>query len=303
MRLFQYMLVPFGLSFRFASIDYYFSGITVSIFGLFFVTTVLSFGVFNDIKMVVLKISFLVTVLCLIRSFKLLQQNLEKFYEMYDEILAFDETHTPQTNKFGLSMIIFLLSFMLTYITGMYIVSTNSFINEIFELVNFKVYLYHHFAITSFYFVYWLYVIQFIVFEFLYKYYNVLNFNNKCLERFLCYKPDYLIVYKINDVINKFEENESNLKQIIYPLERTIVTMVLSFNFVMFMEILIYLDHNIDVIFIYMSILFMLFMSFYFVFTQTVIFKQRRVETILMKSIDQWKNAPDNAFIGRIVTK
>ena len=149
MRLFQYMLVPFGLSFRFNSLDYYFTGITISIFGLFFVTTVLSFGAFNDTKMILLKANFLVTVSSMLWSFKLIKQKLEKFYGMYDEILAFDEMYIQSRNTFGFSLIIFLLSFTFTYITGIYVVLTNTFINEIFALAHLKIYLYHHFALTS----------------------------------------------------------------------------------------------------------------------------------------------------------
>ena len=135
-----------------------------------------------------------------------------------------------------------------------------------------------------------MFVIQFIHFEMCYKYYSLLCFYNQIIERFLKFKPNFVIKYLINETIDNFEVNESDLRQTVYPLQTIIVVMNVSNNLFNVFLAIYYWDYNHHYIYVRVLYIYCFLSNLYFFSTQSLILYKKRIQYILLQNINEWKN-------------
>ena len=155
MNLIQYMLTPFGLSLRHKSIDYYFTGIVVSVFGLFLLTLVLSFISLTPITGLILRIIVFFYVITSIMAYIHLKSTFWKFIAMYDEISHFEHKYSMSTS-FTIPLITFIIWFISSYIACVLNFTLNNVYEELFGPLLSSLF-YKQVPITSLWFVYWVF--------------------------------------------------------------------------------------------------------------------------------------------------
>ena len=293
MNLFQYILLPFGLSLRHKTLDYIFSGISSSVFFLMAVTTLLSLPINTSIEVILLKISSFGLLFVWIWAYILLNKRSEDLYGMFDAILVFERNRTPKERlKFGFSLILFISCLMLSYVLSIHFTLSNIEFNLIFAPVQFEILFYHHAPLTFLFLIYWVFVIQFIHFEFCYKYNNLLKFSNTVIERYLSYRPDFVIRYQINEVIENFVENDKQFNKIIKPLKSIICLMILFVNFDIFLTyIVLGEDRNSITSYLIYSITFII--NFYTIVTQIITSIKSEIQNTLIDNINNWRQLTD----------
>ena len=288
MNLFQYMLLPFGMTQRHRIMDQIFNGIAVSFFGLMFMTCLLSLPVDISLMPVLMKITSLGTQLMWIRAFIFLKRNSENIYGMFDAILDFEGKQCPkQRLNFGFSLILFIICFMSSYIIAIYFTLSNVEFNKLFTLITFKLYLYHHASVTFLYFIYWMFLFQFIYIEFCDKYYNVLKFSINYIKKYFEFRPDFLLRHQIEEVIENFEENDKQFKQNVRPLRKIIIIMVIFVN----LQVLVTFSVLPDSSNCYHLYILLFFVNFYPIFTQIIIYEKSKIQNILITNIKDWKKS------------
>ena len=201
MNLFQYVLLPFGLSLRYKTLDYIFTGISTSIFGLMVGTTLLSLPMDSSLNVILAKLVALLVEFFRIWAYVFMRKRSEDLYGMFDAILIFERNKTPKERlKFGFSLILFISCLMLSYVITILLTLLNIEINQLFVPLKFDILFCHHAAVTFLFVIYWTFVIQFIYFEFCYKYYNVLKFSNTVIEKYLSFRSADYFTFK-NDLV------------------------------------------------------------------------------------------------------
>ena len=292
MNLFQYILLPFGLSLEYKTLDNVFSGISFSVFSIYLLTTLMSIPLDLSMDGLILKTSVLFVFLQLFRSYILLRRERENFFGQLDAVLRFERNKCPKERlKFGFSMISFISCLMLTYVSCVYIMLMNGEVNRLFSNHQVNILLYQHFALTGLYVVCWLFVIQFINFELRHKYYNVLKLSHDFIERYLSFRPNFLIRYQIDEVIDNFKKNIKQFNKTVDPLNRIIIEMMVILNIETYL--LISQMKGSDQVqlsshFIYFPLT---VLNIYFISTQIVIHIKSQIQSILIQKINIWKNS------------
>ena len=288
MNLFEYMIVPFGLSLKHKSLDNCFIGITYSVFGLFLVTIALSLPFFTTVSDLIMKINFIVVISSMTSAYCLLKNKFEKILGMISSIEAFEEKRCKPKQKFRLSLIAFILCFMLTFVASVYQVMLNVRIYT--HLFKYQLFMYHHICLTGLHVIYFVYLIQFIFFETSNRYYRVLKCSNEFIKRFLCFKPNYLIRYQINEVLEKFKINDLEFTQTVLTLRKLILLIMFSNNIMRIFQILYFIELNVENVYIFVIIFYNLILNSYFISTQIIIWRKSLIQLILIKNIDNWKD-------------
>ena len=168
-KLYQYMLVPLGVSNKFKTLDNIFNGITLSIYGLFLITCVLSLATISTKYEFIIRLSAFLYVAVGLKAHKDLNNNIKDFLGMTEAIENFESKRCPNNCPFSYSLIIFLLSFLTFYISCAVMFMLSLIQDQMFngfEIVQFKVMLSHHATLTSFIPTYLSFLLQFLYFEF-----------------------------------------------------------------------------------------------------------------------------------------
>ena len=300
------MLVPLGVSHKFKTLDNIFNGITLSIFGLFLLTFGLSLATISTKYELIIKLCAFVSTLSRVKSHKVLKNNIKDFLGMTEAIEDFESKRCPNNFSFNYSLILFLLTFLSVYISCVFLVASSPFQDQIFngfKIVHIKVMLSHHFTFTSFIPIYSTFLLQFLYFEFCIHYYNVLNFSNNFIKRYLSFRPDVRIRYIIDKVIEDFQENDSQYEKFLDPIRKSIWMIYLSFNICFSFElILLLIKHDFTALAV-ISMLF--FFNFYFIFTQIFIYNKSKSQKVLLKTIEKWKTLAEKGhkFRGSLLSK
>ena len=296
MNLFQYILLPFGLSLKHKTLDFIFTGISVSTLGILFMTHLLALPKdYLSFNAVLSKISGLVLFCISTRAYIHLKKCSEDIYGMFDAILVFERNKTPKERlKFGFSLISFISCFMSSYVLSLSMILLFDEINHLYQPFNINLHLYHHAAITDLYFIYWMFVIQFIYFEFCNKYYNLMKFSTDIIERFVSFRPHFVIRYQINEVIDNFIENDKQFAENVNPLRLYIILMSISLNFQILFSSLYMFEVGIGPNIKYLLILFGFVMNLYLISTQIVIQFKSKIQNILIKNINVWRNTDES---------
>ena len=298
------ILVPVGLGFKDKVLDQVLSRLMVSTLSVLlffeFLTIPRSYG---NIFEMISKISAFLTISLLLYSFKLLKKRIEKFYGMFDEVLAFHTRISVKKNSINTHFIIFIVCSSLCYVSSLCLILFSKELKSLLQPIITGISFEWHYPYTGLFFITWVFIPQYIIFELCNEYYNVLEFSNKFIERYLKYEPNFEIKYEVMEVIKKFEKNETDFKLIVYPMRRHIIMYNLFINFASF-ALLGYLLHINPYNFNTISslLLFILFLDFYLIYTQTVIYCKSKVQWKLLTSINTWINTDDQEFVGKIFT-
>ena len=303
MKFVRYVLVPFGLSFKFKALDQVLSGLYISILaGLIILVTLSIPTLNNNLLMSIMKIIGLMSLFSILWAYILMKKRIEKFYGMYDEICA--SYHNIIQNKKNvftpiiISCICFCLCYSLTFVISIYSVE----FNKVFKPFNMSIKFCYHGPITGLMCSFSIFSFQFIIYELCDKYYDLLEFSNQFIEKFLKYKPDFVIRYQVREVIQKFGENENVFNLIVYPMRRLIILIHIFLNFFMISRLKHFNEIN-ACLFTQLSLFSLLFVyDFYLIYTQTVICLKSRIKNKFLSNIDTWINSSDDHSIGNIVT-
>ena len=117
MNLFQYILLPFGLSFEYKTSDNIFTRISYSVSCILITSTLLSLPVATTFTAIISKASALGVCINLFRGHLFLKKISEDFYGIFDAILVFERNKTPKERlKFGFSLILFITCLIFCYL-------------------------------------------------------------------------------------------------------------------------------------------------------------------------------------------
>ena len=234
----------------------------------------------------------------MIMAFLHLKRSFTKFLAMYSEIRAFVIKNKLDDKNLSLSFVMFLLCFIITYVTIVNVVLFNPIITKIFEPIGFKLLIYQHGSFTCLYNVYWIFTIQFINFEICHKYYILLKFYDHGLSKYYKFRPSYLLKYKINEVMLKFKVNNNDFKQTIYPLRIIILIMIFSLDIAIIFVVKIFIDSNVDILSITFLMSSLFCVNFYFLVTQILLIYYGGFETKICNNIRSWLNLDKNIILN-----
>ena len=258
-----------------------------------FIIVFLSLPFHSSIKIILFKAILLSSVTLLVRAYILMKRRSEDFIGMFDAILRFEENNYQKRRYFGLSFKTFIFCSVISYLSTLCIASFSKDLNEMLAIGHLKLLVYHHIALTGFYFTFWFFVIQYINYELCLRYYSVLNFSIDFIAKFLSFRPDFVIRYQIDEVIEKFEENDQQFNQTVNPLKRIIFPFILSINLMTYLSISIGNDFITDPFITYTLYTNLLIQDFYFVFTQISIHFKSNIQNVLINIIRVWKTCDD----------
>ena len=298
--------MPLGVSHKFKTLDNIFNGITLSIYGLFLITFVLSLANITTEYELIIKLSAFVCVLTAVKTHKDLKNNIKDFMGMTEAIEDFESRRCPNNCQFSYSLIIFLLSFLSTYILIAVTIVLSPIQDQIFnglEIVHIKVVLSHHATLTCFNIVYLVFLVQFLYFEFCIRYYNVLNYSNNFIKRYLSYRLDVKITEIIDKLIEDFQENDKQYENFLSPMRNSIWITFLASNVCLICEVILMLINQDYTVIALIPMIFST--EFYFIFTQIIIYNKSKSQKVLLKTIEKWKNLTENGhkFRGSLLSK
>ena len=171
------------------------------------------------------------------------------------------------------------------------------------ELVHIKVMISNHAILTSFIPNYLAFLMQFLYFEFCIHYYNVLNYSNNFIKKFLSFRPDVKICYIIDKVIQDFQENDTQYEKVLAPMRLSIWMSFITFNICIVFELLSVIS-KLD--FAAYSVISSIFtFNFYLILTQIIILNKSKSQNILLKTIENWKTLAEkgHTFRGSLISK
>ena len=297
MDLVKILLIAFGLSLKYKVMDQILNGLIISMLSflsLFFISTM---PLIADLWVGLEKLCSLCFPITTVCGYILLKRRIKKYYGMYGEISAFDVRFRRNRGNLTWSNLMFFLCFGMCYISSM----NFDFNNEIYSVQtdNIKFYLYHHIPFTGFIFNLLIFGMIYLIFELCDRYYNLLDFSNKFIERYLKYEPNFEIRYQVLEVIKKFDENENDFKLIVYPMRKIFLILFIS----LFIRVLFCFHNSIEITSKLSCLSFIFFIILYYMYTQIVIYYKSKVKSLLLSNIDTWINSPYLTFVGRIITK
>ena len=145
--LYQYMLVPLGVSHKFKTLDNIFNGITLSIYGLFLIIGVLSLATFSTEFEFIITLSAVLFIAVGLKAHKDLKKNFKDFMGMTEAIEDFESKRCSNNCQFSYSLIKFFLSFLTFYISCVLMFMLSPIQDKMFncfEIVQIKMMLSHH---------------------------------------------------------------------------------------------------------------------------------------------------------------
>ena len=159
MNLFQYILLPFGLSVKYKTLDQILTGISFSIFGLMIIITVSILAsdaqhkdFYKDTGFY-LKLSSLVIEITGVWAYALLKSREQNFNGMFEAILAFERNKCRQRISFGhIWFGTASLLFIVSYVTYFYAISRTELIRQIYRPLQNRLLFDLHVSITGLYF-------------------------------------------------------------------------------------------------------------------------------------------------------
>ena len=155
----RYLLLAFGSSDRFSSLNNVFTGITISGFALIFVEFLLTIPVVITWKVIFMKIFIILWIIPMVCCYILVKKKSDKIFGMLEAIHLFEVIHCPRSVTFVRSLVINMIMFVITYSTHFYYVLNNE-MNFLFEMKWINVSLDQHSAITGIYPLYIMFILQ-----------------------------------------------------------------------------------------------------------------------------------------------
>lgn len=287
--LFTYVLSPFGLTLENKTFEYCFTGIAGSVFGLLFIITFLSLFVSNDsLISIVFKVSIFLGVLCLFWSYHHMRQIQEKLIGMYDEISHWEDKRyvkSPFTPPLIAFVIAFTTSVSLMFLNFIY----NDIYYEMFSHPLLSNVFYKQIFIFTFLSIYWIFCLQFINLEVLYKYTRLLTHYNKFIAMKRRIRPNPTTRAIIKQTLAKFSVNDSDLKATVHMMNKITSLQILACNMAVISNIIM----NMIYISIQSSLLLCIFVIIFdipYAMIQIFFWKKNSVQTSVINNLIQWRD-------------
>ena len=148
----RYILVLFGLSLKYKTLDQCLSGLIISSLTFLSLMAPLSLTVPNEnVYIISIKIFSFSSSLLIVWIYILLKKRIEKFYGMYDEISEYFSKITGVNNKYRenrWSTLALMVCSSLCYISTLVLMVSEE-LNKIIKPLNLKISLYHHIPLTG----------------------------------------------------------------------------------------------------------------------------------------------------------
>ena len=249
-----------------------------------------------------MKISIIVCVISIICGYIIMKRRIEKFHGMYEAVTAFCSKIITDKNKPDTSLWFLYTCFILSYVCMNYMAFHCNEVNKIFQPLKLNIYLYHHIPITGFALIFSIYSCNYLIYELCDNYYNTLEFSNKIIKKYLKYKPDFVIRYKVLEVIKNFDENEKDFKLIVYPMRKILFILIVTINIACLTLTIFLVQLNVDYISKLLWILIIFPFDLYFFYTQIKTYFKSEIQRKLLFNIEKWINSSDDSFVGKIIT-
>ena len=304
MNLVTLLLAPFGLTFKYKTLDQIISGLLLSLFitSWCFMAAILPFSNRSS-TILVLKLTSFICFSSMVLAYILLKRRIEKFYGMYDEIVAFNTKRIPIKNYLDTSLVMFIICSVCSF----FCIIFNPFFYEKFVMIFHpflsQQFLSYYFFLAIFYYLTMVFNFQFIIHDLCEQYYDLLEFSNQFIEWYLKYKPNFVIRYQVMEVIEKFKENENDFKLIVYPIRKLTFVFYLSLNIRLFFILSdLYNLYGLYSLYFLLYFLFFIFTNLYYIYTKIVIHFKSKIQNKLLTNIETWIHTSDDQFAGKIIT-
>ena len=220
MSLWQYMLMPFGLSLKHKSIDYFFTGIVISIFSLLLLTMVSSLFMLNQSwNFLLFKVLTVAQNSLFLIAYTHLKRTFEKLNFMYDEIQHFLTKYRRFGHPFTTPLILFVVFSCLFYTCTVHNLLQNDIFEKAMHPILSKLY-YTQMPVSALFMTYWVFIINYLIFEFNYQYKKLLSFHNNIVKRNMDKIPIPVTGYFIDDSLRNFKINDIDMNIIINILNK-----------------------------------------------------------------------------------
>ena len=234
------------------------------------------------------KLSFLFFSMSMFYIWCDLKKKSKVLIEMYDEIRQFEAKHCSKSRKFTVSLIIFFVLFIATYVSMILISTYDQNMNRVLEPIWFHLTFKEHTYVSALFTSGFMYGVQFISFEISFKYYRVLKHCNRFINMFVPFNPNFVIRHQIDSVIHDFDETRQKFTETIGALNRLICVMIFSVNTVCLSIYINHIDANINYTLIwYFNII---TINSYFIITRIILYIECGIEDILINTIILWRN-------------
>ena len=212
----------------------------------------------------------------------------EKLNFMYDEIQHFLTKYRRYGHPFTKPLVLFIVNSCLTYICGIDIVLQNDVFTKVLHPIVSKL-IYTQMPVSALFMTYWLFITNYLIFEFHYQYSKLLSFHNNIIERNMHKIPIPMTRYFIDDSLKKIEinNNEMLITVILFNKINIISNIIVIFHLL----ILINLNYSYqcDIRFI-TELFFVIFLvESYFCMLQYYVIITRKTQQLLIKNLLKWK--------------
>ena len=289
MSLWQYMLMPFGLSLKHKSIDYYFTGIVISIFSLLLITMVSSLFMLNPSwNFLLFKVLTVAQNSLFLIAYTHLKRTFEKLNFMYDEIQHFLTKYHRFGHPFTTPLILFVVFSCLFYTCTVHNLLQNDIFEKAMHPILSKLY-YTQMPVSALFMTYWVFIINYLIFEFNYQYKKLLSFHNNIVKRNMDKIPIPMTRYFIEDSLKNFKINDNDMRITISMFNKIniILNVILLFNFLIIINL--NNSYQIDTHFTNELWILVLLLELYFSITQYYIILQIKTQKSIIKNLLKWR--------------
>ena len=207
------ILTLFGLGRFNQTLSTIFMGTTMLSFFFFISFIILTLPVEMTVTSLFPKLSFLFFALSMVYIWCDLKKKSEVLMEMYEEIIRFETKHCSATCKFALSLLLFFVLFIATYVSMILMSIYDQNFNRVLEPIGIRLTFKEHTYVSGVFTSGFIYGVQFISFEISFKYYKVLKHCNRFINMFVPFNPNFVIRHQIDSVIHDFDETRQKFTE------------------------------------------------------------------------------------------
>ena len=303
MNLIQYMLIPVGLSNANTTFDLIFRSITYWTFIMLGSVTLYSLPPFESCPRPIslaMKLSIILCLWSLYSSYQFVKIKIKELAEMFDEIQVVRHKRCHQ-GRCSLSLLLLLACYLTTLVMVFHDAffnpaSFHNFHNSLQEPIKLKLIVYQQDLVLVVLILYWYFIVQFVHYELSLKYYSYLSQSNKYINKFIAFKPNFVIRHQIHQVITDFEENREKWRQTVIPLKSIIFQSIVTLNVIIILQYLCNIEYSVSDVFNKLLVLFSFVLNFYSIVTQLFIYKMFSIEDILINTLTLWRDNIDSGY-------
>ncbi len=297
----NYLLMIFGINCKNKLIGTFLTGITLSIFSLIMVQTIVHISFGDEIEILIFKISSAIVVASKIISFIPLKFKSTKIFELYDRLIDYQIKSYIKYNNHYISTVIFILfTIIATWIsTAIYFYDShfgNIHKGLIEKQENLPISQKSQIILISFYVNAWNFLLQIIFYEFNNRYISIINAFNQEIDRKVS-KPDNNVIVLSQRTVLKFNKFQSDIKKNVDFVKYFII--IDTFSMALIMIYVMFCVPNRNMQFKLFSFAYLILMAIYFFWTMNSGLKVGKVEKEMVSKLNRWKEleSDENTFI------